>query len=100
MTQKQLTKAVAEQLDFHPGDVEAVFDATAEILAKNLKKKDIKSIPVRGLGRFALKATPKRAARMGRNPATGEEIRIGPKPAGKKVRVTPDKGLRDALGAK
>ena len=44
-----------------------------------------------GLGKLQVRATK---ARMGRNPMTGEEIRI---PARKKVRFTPLKALKDAV---
>jgi nucleoid DNA-binding protein len=38
-----------------------------------------------GLGKLVLKKTPKRPAREGRNPATGEIIMLPPKPAGRKL---------------
>ena len=38
-----------------------------------------------GVGKLVLKKTPARPARKGRNPATGEEIMIPRKPAGKKL---------------
>lgn len=103
MTQKQFTKEVVESLEgFTVAEVEAVFDTAAEVLARHLKLKaadNSVAIPVRGLGRFTLKRTKKRAKRKGRNPATGEEIMIAAKPAGKKMLVRPDKALRDAIGA-
>lgn len=47
------------------------FDATVETIAKMLKKGERVQIP--GLGSLAVS---KRAARMGRNPKTGEAIKI------------------------
>jgi DNA-binding protein HU-beta len=43
---------------------------------------------------FAKFAKVERAARMGRNPATGETIKIK---ASKKARITPLKGFKDAV---
>jgi len=43
---------------------------------------------------FAKFAKVERAARMGRNPATGEAIKIK---ASKKARITPLKGFKDAV---
>jgi DNA-binding protein HU-beta len=40
---------------------------------------------VPGLGKLIVRKTPARPARKGRNPATGEEIMISAKPAGKKL---------------
>jgi nucleoid DNA-binding protein len=108
MTQRQLMQAVAEALtkkgwDTMPvRDIEEVFDTASEILAAELKKKanEGKSIPVRGLGRFTLKRTPAKKSHKGRNPFTGEEnYTFKAKPAGKKIRATPDKKLRDLAGA-
>ncbi|REJ79820.1 MAG: HU family DNA-binding protein [Acidobacteria bacterium] len=47
------------------------FDATVETIAKMLKKGERVQIP--GLGSLSVS---KRAARMGRNPKTGESIKI------------------------
>lgn len=108
MTQRQLMQEVADALvdkgwDKMPvRDIEEVFDTASEVLAKELKKKinEGKSIPVRGLGRFTLKRTPAKKAHKGTNPFTGEEnYTFKAKPAGRKIRATPDKKLRDAAGA-
>jgi len=48
-------------------------------------------IPLPGLGKIQVRQTK---ARMGRNPATGEPIRIKAK---KRVRLTPNKALKDAV---
>ena len=40
-----------------------------------------KSVPIASLGKFSMKWTNERKARLGRNPATGEEITIGAKRA-------------------
>ncbi|MFW5750076.1 MAG: HU family DNA-binding protein [Planctomycetota bacterium] len=51
-----------------------------------------------GLGKLVLKKTPRRPARMGRNPATGEEIKIAAKPAGKKLVFRVNKAAKLATG--
>ena len=48
-------------------------------------------IPLPGIGKIQVRRTK---ARMGRNPATGETIRISAK---KRVRLTPSKALKDAV---
>lgn len=48
-------------------------------------------IPLPGLGKIQVRESK---ARMGRNPATGESIRI---PAKKRVRLTPNKALKEKV---
>jgi len=48
-------------------------------------------VPLPGLGKIQVRDSK---ARMGRNPMTGEEIHI---PARKRVRLTPNKALKDAV---
>ena len=61
----------------------------------------------RGSGEFTIPDTgvkirrvkkPARKARMGRNPATGEPMKIAAKPASTVVRVTALKALKDTIG--
>lgn len=51
-------------------------------------------VVVRGIGRFGVNAYP---ARMGRNPQTGDTIKIAPS---QRMRVRPHKALKEALGVK
>jgi len=74
-----LTKAQA-------GDaVDAVFDA----ITGSLKKGE--EVRLVGFGTFAVS---KRKASVGRNPATGAEIKI---PASNQAKFKPGKGLKDAI---
>lgn len=74
-----LTKAQAGEA------VDAVFDAiTAALKAGD----DVRLV---GFGTFAVS---KRAASVGRNPATGAEIKI---PASNQAKFKPGKGLKDAI---
>jgi nucleoid DNA-binding protein len=61
----------------------------------------------RGSGEFTIPDTgvkirrvrkPARKSRMGRNPATGEPIKIAAKPASTVVRVSALKALKDTIG--
>ena len=58
---------LAQQAGVSKGDVEAIFDAIANELANGGE------ISVSGFGKFSVSD---RAARQGRNPATGETIQI------------------------
>jgi DNA-binding protein HU-beta len=68
---------------------EAILNDVVEMITKHLKKGA--RIRIVGLGVLQVK---KRAARMGRNPATGEAIKIK---ASKKVAFRPAKELKEAI---
>jgi DNA-binding protein HU-beta len=70
-------------------DAGEAFDAAVEAISKALRKGDRIQIP--GFGSFTVS---KRAARKGRNPATGAAITIK---ASKNVRFKAGKELKDAL---
>ncbi len=64
-------------------------NAFVDLTVKNLKKGH--KVRITGLGIFQVK---KRAARMGRNPATGEQIKIK---ASKKLSFRAAKEAKDAI---
>ncbi len=78
-TEHGLTKVQAKEI------VETVFAAIADAAGSDTES----SIP--GFGKFKVKASP---AREGRNPATGEAMKIA---ASKKLTFTPAKAIKDAL---
>ena len=70
-------------------EAKAAVEAMLEAIAKSLKKKE--DVTLVGFGTFAVK---KRKARTGRNPQTGEKLKI----SAKKVPVfRPGKGLKEAV---
>ncbi|MCB0323408.1 MAG: HU family DNA-binding protein [Bdellovibrionales bacterium] len=66
-----------------------VYESFAGMLQAALKKGY--KIPLPGIGKIQVR---KSKARMGRNPATGEQIKIAAK---KRVRLTPSKALKEAV---
>ena len=92
MTQAQFFQAVAEGSQVSKVDVRAVFQAIEQIVTKSLKKEG--KIPLGGLGAVKL---VDRKARMGRNPATGEQIKI---PARTAIKIMPAKALKDTFNKK
>ena len=65
MNKAELINAVAEKADVSKKDAEAVISATLETITAALKEGD--KVQLVGFGSFEVK---KRAARMGRNPAS------------------------------
>ncbi|WP_233581433.1 HU family DNA-binding protein [Acidipila sp. EB88] len=89
MTKAQLVRFMAEQMDLTPKQVNAFFDLLLEITTTQTKKLGEFAIP--GLGKL-VKA--QRAARMGRNPATGEALKIKAKTT---VKFRIAKAAKDAV---
>jgi DNA-binding protein HU-beta len=87
-----LSKLAAELAEKHEMSKKAASEflgAFVELTVKNLKKGH--KVRVTGLGIFQVK---KRPARMGRNPATGEQIKIK---ASKKLAFRAAKEVKDAI---
>ena len=89
MNTNEIVPEVAESAGLSKADaakaVEAVFDSITETLKKG---GDVRFV---GFGTFSVAS---RAASEGRNPRTGEKIKI---PASKLPKFKPGKGLKDAV---
>jgi DNA-binding protein HU-beta len=86
---KHLAAALAETHEMPKKQGEALLGDLVTLITKHLKKGD--RIRLVGLGVLQVR---KRAARMGRNPATGEPIQIK---ASKKVAFRAAKELKEAV---
>jgi DNA-binding protein HU-beta len=71
MTKAQIVTTLSEKLDITKKDVTNFIDTLNDLAYKETKKNGAFTLP--GMGKLVL---VKRKARMGRNPATGEEIKI------------------------
>ncbi|MCL2588073.1 MAG: HU family DNA-binding protein [Oscillospiraceae bacterium] len=89
MNKAELIAAVAEKSGLTKKDSEAALDAVVESITAALKGGD--KVTLVGFGAFEVK---ERAARMGRNPKTKEEIAI---PASKAPVFKAGKALKDAI---
>lgn len=89
VNKRDLAKAVAVQSNVELATVAKVLDGFSEVVTGVVAKGE----PVTMTG-FAKFVKVERAARMGRNPATGEQIRIK---ASKRARITPAKTFKDAV---
>ncbi len=88
-TLKHLAAALAEEHELSKKTAEAILGDLVTKITKHLKKGE--RIRIVGLGILQVR---KRAARMGRNPATGEAIHIK---ASKKVAFRAAKELKEAV---
>jgi DNA-binding protein HU-beta len=89
ITTKQLAYTLAEHHQLTKKQGQEMLEDLASLITKHLKKGE--RVKIAGLGIFQVR---KRAARMGRNPATGEAIQIK---ASKKVAFRATKELKMAI---
>jgi DNA-binding protein HU-beta len=89
MKKRELAIAVANHVDVDPKVAARVIDGTIEVILATVAKGE--DVTLTG---FAKLSKVKRAARVGRNPQTGEPVRIKAKTVAK---ITPLKGFKDVV---
>ena len=89
MNKSELVAAIASKADISKKDAEAAVKAFTETVTKELKKGG--KVQLVGFGTFEVS---KRAARTGRNPQTGKEMKIA---ASKAPKFKAGKALKDAV---
>ncbi len=89
MTQSQMVKELAEMTESNSKVAKQFMTSFAELAVRETKKSGMFVIP--GIGRLV---RVDRKARTGRNPATGEAIKI---PAKKVVKFRVAKAVKDAI---
>jgi len=89
LSTRQLASQLAEKHELSQKSANAILEDTIALITKHLKKGE--RIRIAGFGILQVR---QRAARMGRNPATGEAIKIK---ASKKIAFRPAKHLKMAV---
>ncbi|MCI6631977.1 MAG: HU family DNA-binding protein [Sutterella sp.] len=89
MNKSEMVEAIAKQADLPKTKAEAALKAFIETTKKTLKKGG--EVQLIGFGTFCV---AKRSARTGRNPQTGEAIKIK---ASKLPKFKPGKSFKDAI---
>jgi nucleoid DNA-binding protein len=98
-TKTQILTAIAEDTGLSRKEVAAVFSSMSNLISRHVQRRGSGEFSVPDCGikvRRVIK--PRTKARMGRNPATGEAIKIAAKPAKTVVKVTALKALKDKIG--
>lgn len=97
-TKSQIIQAIADDTGVAKKDIASVFSTLGQLVYRHMKRN--------GSGEFQIPDTgvkirrvkkPARKARMGRNPATGEMIKIAAKPAQTAIKVSALKALKDTI---
>jgi DNA-binding protein HU-beta len=89
MNRADLITQIASEADIPKSKAEKALNAFVSGVMKSLKKEE--NVTLVGFGTFSVS---KRAARKGRNPQTGDEIRI---PATRAPKFKAGKSLKDAV---
>jgi len=89
MNKSELVSAIATKADLSKKEAEAALKAFTEVVAEELVKGE--KIQLGGFGTFEVS---ERAARTGRNPQTGKEMKID---ASKAPKFKAGKALKDAV---
>jgi DNA-binding protein HU-beta len=89
MTQSQVMEHLVKTIGISKKDAKLTLDELNTLVVRELKKEG--SIRLAGLGILRKR---KLAARVGRNPATGDQIKI---PARTRLRFTPAKALKESV---
>ena len=92
MNKTEFVAAIAEQAGLSKKDAEKAVKAFTDVVAAELKKGE--KVQLVGFGTFEVS---KRAARTGRNPQTGAEMKIK---ASKAPKFSAGKALKDIVNAK
>ncbi len=89
MNKSELVAAIADSAEITKADASRVLQALLDAVTTSLSKGE--SVSLTGFGNFSVS---KRAARMGRNPRTGKDLKIAAK---KVAKFKAGKGLAEAV---
>lgn len=93
MKQTELIEELADRTGFPKGEVKHVLSSLEDVVHEVIS--DCERIKVAGVT-IEPKLRAKRKSRMGRNPRTGEDVKIAAKPASVKVTARVTKPLQEA----
>jgi DNA-binding protein HU-beta len=95
LTQTQLAAAVADRAEISKAEAKRILAALDDIVLEELG--NAQKVRIGGLVQLTVRVKPAQKARKGRNPATGEEIKIAAKPASVDLRARPLAKAKTAL---
>ena len=95
LTQSQLVSEIADRAEVSKAEAKAVLEALENVILEQLG--DAEKVRIGGIVQLAVRVKEATKERKGRNPATGEEITIAPKPASVTVRARPLAKAKAAL---
>lgn len=95
MTKTEMINETAAHLSMRKADVKRALEYAMGLVREAAANGDV--VTLSGFGSFRRKDVPAKPARMGRNPATGETMRLKAKPKSKKLVFRFAKAWKDML---
>jgi DNA-binding protein HU-beta len=95
MNRRDLIAALAERIETDKRNAETALQSFIDVITDTVSKGE--AVAISGFAKFTRRDVPAKPRRLGRNPATGEEIMLAPKPASRSVKITPLKAFKDAV---
>jgi len=100
-TQTQIIATIADDIGINKSDVKAVLESLGELTHRHIMKRGSGEFKIPFMGiKVNRKTKPATKKRMGRNPATGEEVEIAAKPKREVVKAMPLKIIKELLEKK
>lgn len=98
LTKAELVSALHEKLagEATKAGIQAFLDALSDVVQANVKAGLLVEVP--GVVKVKASDKPAQPAKQKKNPFTGQMMTVAAKPASKKVKVSPSKSLKDAIG--
>ena len=93
LNRSALLKQVSERTGMARKEVEQVYEHTLRTIQDAVKKGE--KVALTGFGRFTQRVQAARKAGMGKNPFTGEDIKIAARPERKLPRFSPAKQFKE-----
>ena len=97
MTKTAILNEIATNTNLSRAQVSSVMDELESVIERHIRKRSVGEFTLPGLLKIKAAKRPATKKRLGRNPATGEEIVIPAKPATTRVRVSALKKLKDMI---
>jgi len=94
LTQAEIVGELADATGFPRGEIRHVMAALEDLVTAELQEAN--KVKIGQLVQLEVKIRPARKARMGRNPQTGEDVKIKAKPASAVVKARLLKKAKDA----
>ena len=95
MTKAAMLTHIAQETGLTRVEVASVMSELEILIERHIKKRAVGEFSLPGLLKIRSVKRPATKKRMGRNPATGEEIVVPAKPATTRVRITALKRLKE-----
>lgn len=97
MSKAAILTHIAAETGLTRRQVDSVMTELEVLMLRHIKKRAVGEFTLPGLIKIRSVKRPPTKRRVGRNPATGEEIDIPPRPATTRVRITVLKRLKEMV---